>query len=251
MLPSMKLRHPLLISLAGRLGAWCMRIWHWTLRYRHVSAGPNHGSHPGERPARFIFGLWHEDMLVPAYRYPRIIPNFRTERPEFHMLISQHADGQLIAQVIQRLGLKVVAGSSSRGAAAAVLHLIQLGRDNHLGITPDGPRGPRRRVQMGVVFLAARTGLPIVPLGFGYARAWRTGSWDCMALPRPFSRVIGVSMPPIRVPSDANKKQLEAYRQQVEQAMHAASRWAQELAEGRAATPAQADQDVTPADRAA
>jgi lysophospholipid acyltransferase (LPLAT)-like uncharacterized protein len=162
-------------------------------------------------------------MVVPAYQYAH---------PEVHVLISQHADGQLIAKAITRLGLKVVTGSTTRGAAAALLKMRQLAAVSHIVITPDGPRGPRRCVQPGIVFLAAKTGLPIVPVGFGYAKAWRTKSWDELALPRPFSRVVCVTMPPIHVPNIEDKGQLEAYRQQVEQAMREASRRAQELAMG-------------------
>ena len=56
-------------------------------------------------------------------------------------------------------------------------------------MTPDGPRGPRRKVQPGAVFLAAQTGLPIVPLGVAYANAWRAKSWDQFAVPKPFSQL--------------------------------------------------------------
>ena len=63
--------------------------------------------------------------------------------------------------------------------------MLRLSRQAHLVITPDGPRGPRRQVQAGMVYLAARTGVPIVPVGIGYDRPWRTKSWDRFAVPRP------------------------------------------------------------------
>ena len=64
----------------------------------------------------------------------------------------------------------------------------------------DGPKGPRRKCQFGAVYLASRTGLPIVPVGFGYSRCWRADNWDRFALPLLFSRVRGVSAHPVRVP---------------------------------------------------
>jgi lysophospholipid acyltransferase (LPLAT)-like uncharacterized protein len=222
MLP-MKIRHPLLLNVLGLLAAWCIRFWNWTLRYRHRPVAVDLTPHQPGLPGRFIYAFWHEDMVVPAYQYAR---------PYVHVLISQHADGRLIAKAIGWLGLKVVAGSTTRGSAAALLKMLQLARESHIVITPDGPRGPRRCVQPGIVFVAAKTGLPIVAVGFGYASARRTKSWDQMALPRPFSRVVGVSMPPIHVPNVEDKDQLEGYRQQVEQAMREASRRAQELAMG-------------------
>jgi lysophospholipid acyltransferase (LPLAT)-like uncharacterized protein len=220
---SMKIRHPWLLSILGFLAAWFIRLWNWTLRYRYFPVGADPTPFQPELPGRFIYGFWHEDMIIPAYQYAH---------PEVHVLISQHADGQLIAKAITWLGLKVVTGSTTRGAAAALLKMRQLAAVSHIVITPDGPRGPRRCVQPGIVFLAAKTGLPIIPFGFGYASCWRTKSWDQLALPRPFSRVTGVSMPPIHVPNIVDKGQLEAYRLQVEQAMRDASRRAQELATG-------------------
>src|SRR5262249_47734416 len=138
-------------------------------------------------------------------------------------------------EAVKRLGLKVVFGSSRRGGTPALLKLIGVARDSHLVITPDGPRGPRQRVQGGIVHVAARTGLPIVPVCFGYSKAWRAGSWDRLAMPKPFSRVIGITMTPIRVPRCDDKNVLEAYRQQVEQAMREATRLAQEEAMGSTA----------------
>jgi lysophospholipid acyltransferase (LPLAT)-like uncharacterized protein len=240
---SMKIRNRFLIVCLGILAAWCIRLWNWTFRYRHVSFGPDLNPRLPGLAGRYIYGFWHEDMIVPAYQYAC---------PDLHVLISRHADGQLIAEAIRRLGLKVVSGSTSRGAAEAVLKLMQVARDNHIAITPDGPRGPRRCTQLGIVFIAAKTGLPIVPFGFGYARAWRTGSWDRMALPRPFTRVVGVTLPPIHVPDVEDKDQLEGYRQQVERAMREASRLAHELAAGSevvVANPLQ--QQTTKPDQAA
>jgi lysophospholipid acyltransferase (LPLAT)-like uncharacterized protein len=238
----MKIRHPLLIAFLGFLASWCIRVWHWTLRYRHCSVGANLMPNQTGLPGRLIYGFWHEDIIVPAYRFAQ---------PDVHVLISKHADGMLIATAIRWLGFKVVAGSSSRGAAEAVLRLLNIAAGNHIAITPDGPRGPRQSVQRGIVFVAAKTGLPIVPLGFGYARAWRLNSWDRMALPRPFSRVVSVNLPPIHVPNIEDKEHLEAYRQQVEQALGEASRLAQELANGNEACMTKYQQSAPPSERAA
>jgi lysophospholipid acyltransferase (LPLAT)-like uncharacterized protein len=119
-------------------------------------------------------------MLLPAYHYAR---------PDIKVLISTHADGQLIAEACQRLGFALARGSSTRGGVEAVRDMLRA-NDTHLAVTPDGPRGPRRRVQAGVVYLAARTGLPIVPVGFAARRPWRAKSWDRFAVPRPFSRAV-------------------------------------------------------------
>src|SRR5205085_1809567 len=117
----------------------------------------------------------------------------------------------------------------SRGGAEALMQIVRDAGKNHSVLTPDGPLGPRRKVKAGVTYLAARTGLPLVPVGFAYTRCWRFSSWDRFVVPKPFSRVIGVTGVPLSVPADAEREQLEAFRQQFERQMHeadeAAERW--------------------------
>src|SRR5438046_2889940 len=91
----MKIRHPLLIAALGVLVAWIIRLWIATVRYRHVAVGPDLRPQRPDLREQFIYPFWHEDMLIPAYRYAR---------PDLHVLISRHADGQLIAEAIKHLG---------------------------------------------------------------------------------------------------------------------------------------------------
>jgi lysophospholipid acyltransferase (LPLAT)-like uncharacterized protein len=215
----MKLRHPLLIRAAAFLGAGLIRGWMATVRYRieNRDAAP-HPAHP--RHGRFLYAFWHEALLVPTqFRVPT------------HVLISLHADGELIAQVCRHLGLGVVRGSTSRGGGRALFDMIEAAGATHLAITPDGPRGPRRRVQPGIVALAAHTGLPVIPLGFGFTNAWRARSWDRFALPKPGSTVVVIAGPAIRVPPDLDRPGIEEYRARIERQMLAVT----EDAERRAA----------------
>src|SRR5262249_49845573 len=129
------------------------------------------------------------------------------------------ADGELVAQTAQRLGCSVVRGSATRGGVKALRQVIRLGEGTHVVATPDGPRGPRRHFHEGVIYMAARTGMLIVPCGFASRRPWRANSWDCFALPKPFSRARCVIGKPIHVPAEFNRDQLEAFRQQAEDAM--------------------------------
>src|SRR5205823_4889290 len=147
-------------------------------------------------------------------------------------LSTLHRDGELLRQIHERFGLRVVLGSSSRGGTAALLRMRRdMVGSRHFAFTPDGPRGPRRKCQIGAVYLASRTGLLIVPCGFGYSRTWRAGSWDRLALPLPFSRVRCVTSHPIHVPPGLRTSELAAYQREVEVAMnHAtavAERWAE------------------------
>lgn len=222
----MKLRNPRLIRAASWVVAEVIRFWLWTVRHQlDPITGKGHPADPDQ--ARFIYAFWHESLLFPlAFRHTRA-----------YVLISMHADGELIGRACQQLGVGVVRGSSTRGGGAGLVALCHRSKDSHLIMMPDGPRGPRRRLHPGIIVLASKTGLPIIPVGVGYTRARRFTSWDRFALPLPFSRVVGVAGRPMSVPADIGRDEVESYRQEVEQAFldatAAAERWADELA-GRA-----------------
>jgi lysophospholipid acyltransferase (LPLAT)-like uncharacterized protein len=139
-----------------------------------------------------LWSLWHETLLPAAwfYRYGHV-----------HVMISASRDGELIARITQRLGYTPVRGSTSRGALAATRKLVAHLRSGvRAAITPDGPRGPRRRAQPGLVGVARLSGRPVVALGIGVERCWRLRSWDRFAVPKPFSRVRICYSEPIYVP---------------------------------------------------
>jgi lysophospholipid acyltransferase (LPLAT)-like uncharacterized protein len=219
----MKIRKPWLIKTVGLLGTALARIWMGTLRFRlrhlgPVDANPHHTA-PGQR---YIYALWHENMLLPAFQFAR---------GDIHVLISHSADAQLFADLLRYMRVPVIRGSTNRGGVEAVRRILRDGRERHLTMTPDGPRGPRRRIPPGIAYLAARTGMPIIPVGFGYDRPWRLRTWDRFAIPRPWTLGTCVTAPAIIVPPDANKDELERYRQMVEAALSAVSDIAEEWAE--------------------
>jgi lysophospholipid acyltransferase (LPLAT)-like uncharacterized protein len=135
-----------------------------------------------------------------------------------HMLISRHGDGRLIAFAIKLLGIHSVAGSSSRGGSRALLELIRLiqaGAD--VGVTPDGPRGPRYEVKDGVVALAQKTGAFVYPVSYSTERKWQLRSWDGMIIPKPFSRGVLIIGEPIVVGPELDIKEA---RVRVQEALH-------------------------------
>jgi lysophospholipid acyltransferase (LPLAT)-like uncharacterized protein len=221
----MKLRDPRLIRAAAVLAAWVIRAWMATVRVKVVNLDGD--DHPADADvARYIYAFWHESLLAPVRFRARV-----------RVLISKHADGELIALAAQRLGFGVVRGSTTRGGGGALVELWDCSRRAHLVFTPDGPRGPRRRVQPGVIVLASRSGLPVVPVGIGYARAWRARSWDRFAVPRPFSACVVVAGPAVRVPPDLGRDALDDYRRRVEGGMLEATATAERLAAGAGRRP--------------
>jgi hypothetical protein len=219
----MKLRNPWLIGLAALLGAVLVRVWMSTVRYRYRLHGQQVHPDDPDLPGRFIYAIWHETMLFPAGR---------RYRGKFHALVSQHADGELIARIVQHLGYHTVRGSTTRGGSAALMEMVEKGISSHLLVTPDGPRGPRRRVQPGVIYMASRTGLPIVPVGIAFSRCWRARSWDRFAIPLPWSKGLAVAGPVVHVPPHLGREDLEAYRIRVEQGLLQATAEAEEAVQG-------------------
>src|SRR6185369_6171521 len=110
-------------------------------------------------------------------------------------------DGSYLTEFMRHVGIRGVRGSTNHGGDQALRELMRATSDCHVFITPDGPRGPRRVLKEGIVFLASRTGRSIVPCASGCTRAWSfQGRWTDLTLPKPFSRAIYVLGPPIHVP---------------------------------------------------
>jgi lysophospholipid acyltransferase (LPLAT)-like uncharacterized protein len=211
----MKIEHPLLLRAIGSTGAALVRqlgrslTYHF--RYNDPAVDPEVARETGER---YIYAFFHEVMLFPAYYW---------NWPEMHILISEHRDGELITQVISRLGFTVVRGSTTRGGVRALREMSLRIDRGHLCVTPDGPRGPRRSVGQGVAYLGSRTGLPIVGAGMAFKKPWRAKSWDRFCVPRPFSAAACVVPAPVAVPSGADRDTIEACRLEVERRMQAAT----------------------------
>ncbi len=199
-----------ILHAAGLMTALVVRAWMRTLDYRVAfydrSVDPQLG-YGGPR----IYIFWHENILIPLHL-----------RGHCHlaMLLSQHIDADILARVALHMGFDCVRGSTYQGGAKALWQLFDRSRYQHLTITPDGPRGPRRHMALGPIYLASRLRLPLVAMGFGSDRPWRVNSWDKFAIPRPFSRARVVVGPPMMLPTDLDRGQLEACRGRVEQLMN-------------------------------
>jgi lysophospholipid acyltransferase (LPLAT)-like uncharacterized protein len=191
-----------------------------TLDYKVMYADPTIDAVHPHCAQRYIYLMWHEYLIFGAYLRGGC---------GLTVLASRHRDGQLMADIAARLGWNTIAGSSTRGGVAAVVRMLKK-TEGHLSLTPDGPRGPRRTMAMGAIFLASRSGMPLVCSGHGYDRAWRVNSWDRFAIPRPFSRARAVSAAPIFVPPDLDREGLEHYRRQVEATMQGLTERAEQWA---------------------
>jgi lysophospholipid acyltransferase (LPLAT)-like uncharacterized protein len=146
------------------------------------------------------------------------------------VMISENFDGEWIAQIIESFGYGTSRGSTSRGGQRALLQLKRKMEDGQpAGFAVDGPRGPARKVQPGVVWLAKLTGNPVVPFHTEASKYWSLGSWDRTQIPRPFSTIALAVGAPIDVPADATEATIEAKRLEVEEALFALERRAAAL----------------------
>jgi hypothetical protein len=161
---------------------------------------------------KVIYASWHSRMLGLFFTH-----RFRGT----HLLISQHRDGELIAQVTKRLGYIPVRGSTTRGGTEGLFQMAEKAREGDVGITPDGPRGPAYHFQMGAVSLAQRTGCPIVPIACSARSRKVLKSWDGFIIPFPFATLIVVHGDPIWVDRGSDEVALESKRQEAEASLRA------------------------------
>lgn len=151
-----------------------------------------------------IHAFWHGRMFILAYSH-----RWRG----IHILISQHRDGEYIARIIRRLGFVSVRGSTTRGGTKAVFEMCRKAAKGYdVGVTPDGPRGPGFQVHPGTIYMAQRTGMPIVPITSSAEHRWTLSTWDRFIIPRPFSKAVVMLGNPIYVPVDSDAQQLEIIR---------------------------------------
>jgi lysophospholipid acyltransferase (LPLAT)-like uncharacterized protein len=182
------------------LGLWTLRALAFTWRFRVLNREVLLAHRAQGRPVVQVF--WHGQLLS-------VLWSIRHQ--PVAAMVSEHGDGEIIGRAAQALGCRLVRGSTSRGAARALLtgaREIEAGND--LAITPDGPRGPAKSVAPGAVAIAQRTGAPLLPVGVWASRSWHLKSWDRFMVPQPFAVVNIAYGEPLYIDSDAVRKSVES-----------------------------------------
>ncbi|MCX5774352.1 MAG: lysophospholipid acyltransferase family protein [Fusobacteria bacterium] len=148
----------------------------------------------------YIYVFWHQYLYGPSVSIDKI----RVEK--IATLASPSNDGEIISTVLKNFGYKVVRGSSNDKNVGSLLSLIKLLKKGYsIGTPVDGPKGPIFEVKPGLVYLAQKTGIPIVPIGLAYSNYWSfEKAWDKFKLPKPFSKIAGTLLEPIYIPSEMN-----------------------------------------------
>lgn len=198
-------------KIGGLMVSAAVRHWMGTLEYKCAyydeAVDPVKPSYEGQK----IYIFWHEYILFPLYLRGHC---------NLTMLVSQHRDADILTRTANHMGFDFARGSSYRGGVTGLRELVRRSREKNLTITPDGPRGPRRTLAQGPIYLASKLCMPLVVMGFGYDRPWRLKTWDHHAIPRPFSRARAVVSPEIRVPDNLSRDGVEHYRLEVERLLN-------------------------------
>jgi lysophospholipid acyltransferase (LPLAT)-like uncharacterized protein len=227
----MRIRSRLLNQIAGGVLGGFTRALASTVTFRMQMDDPTWHPLEPDCPRTYIVSTWHDTMLLPIMLRRTI----RQQTPANRMttLVSQHQDGSFLTYAMRYFYLGTVRGSTNRGGAMALRHLIQEAREQHICMTPDGPRGPRRVISPGIISLASLSGVPIIPCCFMASRVWRVqGSWTDLIVPRPFSVSYGVVGKPLSVPGGLSKPEIETFRQQLQVEMDSCQLAADRLAAG-------------------
>jgi lysophospholipid acyltransferase (LPLAT)-like uncharacterized protein len=208
----MKIESPFLNQLGGLLGSAVVQWWMSKLDYKVLYEDPAVDPVFPECTGQKIYIFWHEYILFPLYLRGHC---------NLAMLLSRHRDAEILSYAAHHLGFEFVRGSTNRGGVGALRELLAKSRDMHLTITPDGPRGPRRQLAPGCVFLASKLGLPLVAMGFGYDRPRRVpGTWDQFAVPRLGSRARAVVSGNVFIPPNLDRDGLEHHRLETERLLN-------------------------------
>ena len=212
--------------IVGAYLSFALHTTRWTV------VGDEHlPPHIAGQPA--IATFWHERLpLLPALWF---FMRRRGAEGTPRVLVSKHRDGRFIGAVVGRFGVQVVHGSSSKdgsardvsekgGATSVRVLLGVLDAGQHILITPDGPRGPRRRAAPGVAQIAGLSGVPILPIGAQTSRRRLLPTWDRMVVPLPFGRGVIVCGQPIPVPREGWEESLPVIEAALSEAADAADR---------------------------
>lgn len=199
----------------GRIAGWIMRILSWTIRF---DVDDRCGlTRQGGVTKPVIWSIWHSRMLPPMMARLRLFPWRQSV-----VLTSASHDGAALAAAAKVVGVGSVRGSTSRRASAALKGMVRCVKNGlDVGVTPDGPRGPRYELQGGLLKVAQITRSPLMCLHVKFGWAIRLPTWDRFVIPLPFSKVTIVFDELLDVPRALDDDAFEARRVELEQRMRA------------------------------
>ncbi len=204
---------------AGYLGYNFLNVIYKTLRIKAVNEEIIN-EYEKEKKG-LILVIWHGRMYLPVY-YLR--------NRGIWGIVSPSRDGEYFAQVFSRFGHNIIRGSSRKGSIRAMFSVIKLLKGgNIVAVTPDGPIGPKGKVDNGLIYLAATAKADIVPIGVGYNWKKKLNTWDEALLPYPLSSAVILFDEHLRIPPEINISDIPRYAKELEEMMFKANKKADEI----------------------
>jgi lysophospholipid acyltransferase (LPLAT)-like uncharacterized protein len=199
------------IRLISFLGYWAIRLIGATLRWEVEGSPCMDAIHASGK--QLILTFWHGRIFTATYYF---------RNRGIVVMTSQNRDGEYIARVIQRFGYTAARGSSSRGSHRATVVCLRAMKDGKdLGLTIDGPRGPRYVAKPGAAYLAKKSGNPVLPFNVAVKKKWVMRSWDHFQIPKPFSKAVVLVGDPIFADAGIDRVQMRAIETKIQNALDA------------------------------
>jgi lysophospholipid acyltransferase (LPLAT)-like uncharacterized protein len=198
----------IILFLASFLGPILLLIYGFTWRIKWE--GTDNLVEAKKTTGKILYAFWHSRLLGLCYAH-----RFQ----QVGIMVSKSFDGEWISRLVSKIGYRPYRGSASRDGAPGLLEMMKDLPEGDLALTVDGPRGPAEKVKLGVISLAAKAGVPIVPITILAKRAWRLKTWDRFMIPKPFSTITVLRGPRIEVPRDVGKDDFDYYKQKIEEAI--------------------------------
>lgn len=209
-LPEDSILSRILVVLLPAFIALSQRVLSLTIRRRHLNREALQQLRSREQP--YILGIWHASVLWAPFFH---------RKHGIQAMVSPSRDGELIARVVEWSGNHCIRGSSNRGGTRALMGMVRMVRNGSPAcVVPDGPLGPPFECKGGIISIAQKTGIPIIPFHYEASRQWvARKAWDKHRIPKPFSVIYMSYGDPIYIPSRLSEEQFEEARKDVEQRM--------------------------------
>ncbi len=157
----------------------------------------------------FILAFWHGQLMMIGYIWK--------SKATLNMLASSHSDGRFGAYIAGHFNLKNIS-IIAKNKSPSLRQIFKILKKRHyLGVTPDGPRGPNKKVSEGIIKIAIHSQVPIIPLGFASNKNYKLKSWDSFLITYPFSKCRFVWGDPIIIPETTKEKEIEKYKVYLEE----------------------------------
>ena len=167
----------------------------------------------------FILAFWHSQLMMIGFSWKK--------NKNVNILASGHSDGRFGAIVGKYFNLNNIQ-TSKKNKSIYLRSIFKLLNDNnYIGITPDGPRGPKEIVSEGIIKIAKSSKVPIIPIGFWSSKNYKLKSWDSFLITLPFSKCSFVWNKPLEIPYNIQENQIQHYQKLLQEKINQSVKKAQ------------------------